>query len=151
VYSSLIVADVDRFGPLLVTKFKVFKIICFISLFLTSDCVQRKKKVREHMELQLDNGIDKCLTCVIGWMKHILKTDQRKSDFSTDQPPEKQYTIACQNVCIYSLFTYFCVLKILSRALQCRDSVCQTKTLLFKFPSSGNAFHAYDKCFMQSL
>jgi len=50
------------------------------------------------MELKLDNGIDKCLTSVMGWMRYILKSGQKKSDFSTDLPPEKQYTDACQNV-----------------------------------------------------
>nr|XP_002125790.1 exocyst complex component 5 [Ciona intestinalis] len=66
-----------------------------------SECVQRKKKVRERMEVQLDTGIDKCLSSVIGWMRHIMRTEQKKSDFSTDQPPQQQYTNACQMLCKY--------------------------------------------------
>ena len=50
------------------------------------------------MELQLDSGIDRCLSSVMGWMKVILKGGQKRSDFSTDLPPEKQYTPACFNV-----------------------------------------------------
>ena len=67
-----------------------------------SECIQKKKVVREQMELQLDTGIDRCLSSVVGWMRFILKNGQKKSDFSTDLPPEKQYTNACLNVNICS-------------------------------------------------
>uniref|UniRef100_H2YLS7 Exocyst complex component Sec10-like alpha-helical bundle domain-containing protein n=1 Tax=Ciona savignyi TaxID=51511 RepID=H2YLS7_CIOSA len=66
-----------------------------------SDCLQRKKKIRERMEVQLDTGIDKCLSSVTGWMRHVVRNEQRKSDFSTDQPPQEQYTKACQSLCKY--------------------------------------------------
>ncbi|CAK8676468.1 unnamed protein product [Clavelina lepadiformis] len=66
-----------------------------------SDCLQKKKKVRETMEVQLDTGIEKCLQSAIGWMRQILRSTQRKSDFTTDLPPQQQYTNACQNVCKY--------------------------------------------------
>jgi len=46
-------------------------------------------------------GIDKCLLSIIGWMKHILKVEQKRTDFSTDQPPQQQCTNACSILCKY--------------------------------------------------
>jgi len=66
-----------------------------------SDCIQNKKKIRETMEIQLDTGIDKCLLSIIGWMKNILKSEQKRNDFSTDLPPQQQCTNACSILCKY--------------------------------------------------
>jgi len=46
-----------------------------------SDCNQRKRKIREEIEMKLDSGIDKCMTSIIGWMKNLLKSEQKKQDF----------------------------------------------------------------------
>nr|XP_039272954.1 exocyst complex component 5-like [Styela clava] len=65
------------------------------------ECIQRKKQIREQMEVKLDSGIDRCLQAAIGWMKTIFKTEQKKNDYSTDKPPERQCTQACNTVCAY--------------------------------------------------
>lgn len=65
------------------------------------ECIQKKKQIREQMEVKLDAGIDRCLQAATGWMKHILKTEQKKTDFSTDKLPERQCTQACNDVRIY--------------------------------------------------
>jgi len=62
-----------------------------------SECNQKKKKVHERLDSQLDSGINKCLTSIIGWMKYNLKNEQKKSDFSSNQI-DQQCTKACTSV-----------------------------------------------------
>jgi len=66
-----------------------------------SVCNQKKKKIRENLEKQLDSGIDKCMTSIIGWMKQILKNEQKKTDFSSNELPQQQCTRACSQLCKY--------------------------------------------------
>lgn len=65
------------------------------------ECIQNKKNIREDMEVKLDTGIDRCLQSAIGWMKQIFKNEQKKTDYATDKPPERQCTLACITVCNY--------------------------------------------------
>uniref|UniRef100_A0AAZ3R151 Exocyst complex component 5 n=1 Tax=Oncorhynchus tshawytscha TaxID=74940 RepID=A0AAZ3R151_ONCTS len=47
-----------------------------------TECLHKKKEVIEQMEVKLDTGIDRTLNCMVGQMKHILATEQKKTDFS---------------------------------------------------------------------
>lgn len=66
-----------------------------------SECNQKKRKTRERLEVLLDSGIDKCMAAVAGWMKHILKSEQRRVDFSSNELPQQQCTNACASLCKY--------------------------------------------------
>ena len=46
------------------------------------DCLQRKKNELEKLEHKLDTGIDRTLSALAGWVKTILTTEQKKTDFN---------------------------------------------------------------------
>uniref|UniRef100_A0A673C8R1 Exocyst complex component 5 n=1 Tax=Sphaeramia orbicularis TaxID=375764 RepID=A0A673C8R1_9TELE len=68
-----------------------------------AECLHKKKEVIEQMEVKLDNGIDRTLNCMVGQMKHILATEQKKTDFRPEDENNVmiQYTTACSKVCAY--------------------------------------------------
>uniref|UniRef100_A0A3Q2DKQ0 Exocyst complex component 5 n=1 Tax=Cyprinodon variegatus TaxID=28743 RepID=A0A3Q2DKQ0_CYPVA len=68
-----------------------------------AECLHKKKEVIEQMEVKLDTGIDRTLNCMVGQMKHILTTEQRKTDFRPEDENNVmiQYTTACSKVCAY--------------------------------------------------
>lgn len=68
-----------------------------------TECLQKKKEVIEQMEVKLDTGIDRTINCMIGQMKHILTTEQKKTDFRPEDENNVmiQYTTACSKVCAY--------------------------------------------------
>uniref|UniRef100_A0A8C9S261 Exocyst complex component 5 n=1 Tax=Scleropages formosus TaxID=113540 RepID=A0A8C9S261_SCLFO len=68
-----------------------------------TECLHKKKEVIEQMEVKLDTGIDRTLNCMIGQMKHILSTEQKKTDFKPEDENNVmiQYTNACSKVCAY--------------------------------------------------
>ncbi|XP_069494177.1 exocyst complex component 5 isoform X2 [Ambystoma mexicanum] len=68
-----------------------------------TECLQKKKEIIEQMEVKLDTGIDRTLNCMIGQMKHILVTEQKKTDFKPEDENNVmiQYTTACVKVCVY--------------------------------------------------
>ncbi|KAK2843376.1 hypothetical protein Q7C36_011591 [Tachysurus vachellii] len=70
-----------------------------------TECLQKKKEVIDQMEVKLDTGIDRTLNCMIGQMKHILTTEQKKTDFRPEDENNAmnalQYTSACSKVCAY--------------------------------------------------
>ncbi|KAF6732915.1 Exocyst complex component 5 [Oryzias melastigma] len=63
----------------------------------------QEKEVIEQMEVKLDTGIDRTLNCMVGQMKHILATEQKKTDFRPEDENNVmiQYTTACSKVCAY--------------------------------------------------
>uniref|UniRef100_A0A3P8XT03 Exocyst complex component 5 n=1 Tax=Esox lucius TaxID=8010 RepID=A0A3P8XT03_ESOLU len=68
-----------------------------------TECLHKKKEVIEQMEVKLDTGIDRTLNCMVGQMKHILATEQKKTDFRPEDENNVmiQYTAACSKVCAY--------------------------------------------------
>ena len=46
------------------------------------DCLQKKKTELEKLEHKLDTGIDRTLSALAGWVKTILSTEQKKTDFN---------------------------------------------------------------------
>uniref|UniRef100_A0A8C2FHC9 Exocyst complex component 5 n=1 Tax=Cyprinus carpio TaxID=7962 RepID=A0A8C2FHC9_CYPCA len=68
-----------------------------------TECLHKKKEVIEQMEVKLDTGIDRTLNCMVGQMKHILVTEQKKTDFKPEDENNVmiQYTTACSKVCAY--------------------------------------------------
>uniref|UniRef100_A0AAQ4PDT7 Exocyst complex component 5 n=1 Tax=Gasterosteus aculeatus aculeatus TaxID=481459 RepID=A0AAQ4PDT7_GASAC len=68
-----------------------------------AECLHKKKEVIEQMEVKLDTGIDRTINCMVGQMKHILATEQKKTDFKPEDENNVmiQYTTACSKVCAY--------------------------------------------------
>ncbi|XP_078132944.1 exocyst complex component 5 [Sander vitreus] len=68
-----------------------------------AECLHKKKEVIEQMEVKLDTGIDRTINCMVGQMKHILATEQKKTDFRPEDENNVmiQYTTACSKVCVY--------------------------------------------------
>lgn len=46
------------------------------------ECQQRKKSELEKLENKLDAGLDRALTALIGWVRNLLVSEQKKSDFN---------------------------------------------------------------------
>lgn len=47
-----------------------------------SDCLQRKKSELTKLERKVDTGLDRTLNTLAGWVRTILNTEQKKSDFN---------------------------------------------------------------------
>uniref|UniRef100_A0A6Q2ZR46 Exocyst complex component 5 n=1 Tax=Esox lucius TaxID=8010 RepID=A0A6Q2ZR46_ESOLU len=63
-----------------------------------TECLHKKKEVIEQMEVKLDTGIDRTLNCMVGQMKHILATEQKKTDFR----PEDENNVMIQYTAVRS-------------------------------------------------
>merc|ERR1712029_216314 len=46
------------------------------------DCLARKKAELDKLEAKIDTGLDRTLNVVAGWVKTILTTEQKKTDFN---------------------------------------------------------------------
>jgi len=68
-----------------------------------SECAQKKKTLIEDLESKLDQGMEKILSCISGYIKHILSNEQKKSDFKVDSDDQviAGQTSACKHVCGY--------------------------------------------------
>lgn len=65
-----------------------------------AEAVQERKKIKEAMESSLDSGLDKVLTSTIGYCKFLLRTEQKKNDFLSEELAS-QATAACRHVVEY--------------------------------------------------
>eukprot|EP00794_Sanderia_malayensis_P019823 gene19822-21763_t len=61
-----------------------------------SECAQKKKSLIDQLEGKLDQGMEKILSCIVGYVKHILSTEQKKSDFKTEDADDKKLTPTSQ-------------------------------------------------------
>jgi len=68
-----------------------------------SECLQRKREIMEAMENKLDIGLDRTLSAIVGWIKYLLTTEQKKSDFKPDseEGPLQMFSTACGKVVQY--------------------------------------------------
>ena len=70
-----------------------------------ADCLAKKKNELEVLERKIDAGVDRSLNALVGWVKTVLTTEQRKSDFNPPIPskgmaaaPPTTSTTACNRV-----------------------------------------------------
>lgn len=47
-----------------------------------ADCLHRKKQELAKLEHKVDTGLDRTLNALVGWVRTILSTDQKKTDFN---------------------------------------------------------------------
>ena len=63
------------------------------------ECLKRKRDTIELLEFKLNTGLEKCLSAIIGWVKFILQTEQKKSDFKPEtENIEIKQTVTCDKV-----------------------------------------------------
>lgn len=67
------------------------------------ECVQRKREILEMIENKLDSGLDRTLAAMAGWVKYLLTTEQKKTDFKpeTEEGPLHMFSTACEKVVKY--------------------------------------------------
>ncbi|XP_013404550.1 exocyst complex component 5 [Lingula anatina] len=68
-----------------------------------SECLQRKRELMEQMENKLDIGLDRTIQAVVGWIKYVLSTEQKRTDFKpeNEEAPMLMYSQACIQVVKY--------------------------------------------------
>ncbi|KAL0270096.1 UNVERIFIED_CONTAM: hypothetical protein PYX00_007615 [Menopon gallinae] len=49
-----------------------------------ADCLAKKRYLLESIELKLDNGLDRSINAIIGWVKIYLQNEQKKTDFKPE-------------------------------------------------------------------
>lgn len=50
-----------------------------------AECLKKKREISLQMETKLNTGLEKSITSIIGWIKYILQSEQKKSDFKPEQ------------------------------------------------------------------
>lgn len=65
------------------------------------ECVKRKRKVLDQLELKLNGGLEKLLNVCISWIKSTLNTEQKRTDFKPEngELSSELSTSACSKVC----------------------------------------------------
>ncbi|OTF81562.1 hypothetical protein BLA29_011025, partial [Euroglyphus maynei] len=66
-----------------------------------SECIKRKREVYQQMEAKLNQGLEKSIASIVGWIKYLLQTEQKKTDFKPEQGNDDiitTSTIACNKV-----------------------------------------------------
>ncbi|KAL4237391.1 Exocyst complex component 5 [Mactra antiquata] len=56
----------------------------FLSTPLYGDCLHKKRDLRDNLETKIDTGLDRAVSSICGWVKHILSNEQKKNDFKPD-------------------------------------------------------------------
>lgn len=51
---------------------------------LYADCLHKKRELRDNLESKIDTGLDRAVTSICGWVRIILATEQKKTDFKPD-------------------------------------------------------------------
>ena len=64
------------------------------------ECLRRKRETMEQLETKLNNGIEKCISGIIGWIKNVLQNEQKKTDFKPESEDmvDMVNTSACTKV-----------------------------------------------------
>jgi hypothetical protein len=68
-----------------------------------SDAVQARKAIKDNLEAALDQSLDKTITAAVGYCRYLLKSEQKKADFLTDDLNSltQSSTSACRKVIEY--------------------------------------------------
>jgi len=51
---------------------------------LYADCLHRKRDLRENLEGKIDTGLERATAAIVGWVRSILTSEQKKRDFLPD-------------------------------------------------------------------
>lgn len=63
------------------------------------ECLKRKRDTFDQLEFKINTGLEKCLSSIIGWIKFIMQTEQKKTDFKPEtETIEIKQTSTCVKV-----------------------------------------------------
>lgn len=48
------------------------------------DCLQKKKQVGSTLEQKLDHGLDRTLSAIVSYVRHVLTLEQKRTDFKRE-------------------------------------------------------------------
>ncbi|CAG0891464.1 unnamed protein product [Darwinula stevensoni] len=66
-----------------------------------ADCLHRKRVILNECEKKIHTGINKYLNAICGWVKHILQSEQKKTDFKPEGEAIATSSKACTKVVRY--------------------------------------------------
>lgn len=49
-----------------------------------TECIKKKRDVTQQIETKLNSGLEKSIASIIGWIKNLLQSEQRKNDFKPE-------------------------------------------------------------------
>ena len=75
---------IDNMESYLTGKPKVVLYELYRSSPRHSECLQKKRDLRDQMESKIDSGLDRTLTAITGYVKYMLGAEQKKTDFKPD-------------------------------------------------------------------
>ncbi|KAK7502742.1 hypothetical protein BaRGS_00005992 [Batillaria attramentaria] len=62
-------------------------------------CLKRKREIREQMEQKIGTGLDRSINAIVGWIRFIFATEQKKTDFKPEEDaPMQMISPACSKV-----------------------------------------------------
>ncbi|KAK7104250.1 exocyst complex component 5-like [Littorina saxatilis] len=62
-------------------------------------CLKRKRETREQLEQKIGMGLDRSITAIVGWIRFIFTTEQKKTDFKPEEDaPMQMISPACSKV-----------------------------------------------------
>ncbi|XP_015787518.1 exocyst complex component 5 [Tetranychus urticae] len=95
------------------------------------ECIKRKREVLEGLEVKINNGLERSITAIISWIKIILNTEQKKTDFKPEtEDIEMMQTPTCVKVV---RFLNLCI----NKSRDCFDGK-NVEALMLEF---GTRFH----------
>lgn len=69
---------------LLFQSFPMYNLLLCRSTPKYGDCLLKKRELRENLESKIDTGLDRAVASICGWVRIILATEQKKTDFRPD-------------------------------------------------------------------
>jgi len=69
---------------LLEKQFVDFLIPLVISTPKHGECIKKKRSILQQLEIKVNNGLERSIATLIGWIKYILQTEQKKTDFKPE-------------------------------------------------------------------
>ena len=71
-----------------------------------SECAQKKKAIFDSLESKLNTGMERILTSMVGYLKFLLNSEQKKTDFRPEDEKNDNFgatthTSACRRCCQY--------------------------------------------------
>ncbi|XP_071478533.1 exocyst complex component 5-like [Diadema antillarum] len=102
-YFFEIVCQANAIFHLLEKQFSDILVPLISSTEQHTECVAKKKTLMDQMEGKLELGIDRLLNAVCGWIKHLLATEQKKTDFRPEAEAGMMtpFSPACAKVISY--------------------------------------------------
>lgn len=73
------------------------------------DCLQKKKQLGTTLEQKLDLGLDRTLSAIVSYLRHVLTVEQKRTDFKPENDDILITNVTV--VCFYSFF-FLIVVKI---------------------------------------